>query len=434
VSRARHALTAAVAALPVLVVILILSSGRDLVEGVLAAALWLIAVAGVEAALWSRSGRLLQAASELLDVSPPDIPRELRELAERAETWREESRRLANRLEDLSSSLGNGLLVVASDLRVRLINQPALDFCGVETANRGSHLVEILRDPAVIEVIESAAAGGRPDAEVVENRNGLWEIRAYPVRDGGAVVLFSEVSLVRRSAEFRRRFVQDLSHELRSPLAVLRTTVEALEDDVDPRLAGVLVRQVERLDRLTRELYDLATIESGQLELELEEVRVRSLVRDVFGDLAPEALAAGVDFRHEVPDDVIAWCDRRGLARILSNLVDNAVKYNRRGGWVEVWAKRDEDIVTVRVSDSGEGIPPSELRAVLQRFYRVDQARTPGRGGLGLGLAIVKHMVQYMGGALDLRSREGVGTTVTITLPARPPGIPDQLADGSGTP
>jgi len=426
-------LTAAAAALPVLVVVLVLSSGRGAGQGALAAALWLLAVFGVESALWFRSGRQLRDASEQLDVAPRDVPRELRERVERGETCQVESQRLAGLLEDLSSSLGNGLLVVTSDLRLRLINRPALEFCGVEAAKRGSHLLEILRDPVVIEVIESAAGGGRPEAEVVENRNGLWEVRAFPVGEGGAVVLFSEVSLVRRSAEFRRRFVQDLSHELRSPLAVLRTTVEALESDVDPRLAGVLVRQVERLDRLTRELYDLATIESGQLELELEEVRVRSLVRDVLGDLAPEALAAGVDFRQEVGDEVTAWCDRRGLGRILSNLVDNAVKYNRRGGWVEVWAKRDENTATIRVSDSGEGIPPSELRAVLQRFYRVDQARTPGRGGLGLGLAIVKHMVQYMGGKLDLRSREGVGTTVTITLPARPPQSVDQLADGSGT-
>ena len=104
---------------------------------------------------------------------------------------------------------------------------------------------------------------------------------------------------------------------------------------------------------------------------------------------------------------------------MLSNLVDNAVKYNRRGGWVEVWAQTRDDEVTIRVSDSGEGIPPGELRAVSQRFYRVDRARTPGQGGLGLGLAIVKHMVQYMNGKLDLRSREGVGTTVTITLPVR---------------
>ena len=417
-SRTRHLLIAFVASLPILIAALIFAAFRGIGGCVAATVLWAAAVLLVETALWLRTGRYLHAAAAALETHAESVPRTVRELVERSETCREEARRLAGRLEDLSSGLGDGLLVVTSDLRVRLVNQPALEFCGVEEAARGSHLLEILRDPAVIEVVEHAAEGGRPEAEVVENRQGLWEVRAFPVREGGAVVLLSEVSLVRRSAEFRRRFVQDLSHELRSPLAVLRTTVEALEDDVDPRLADVLIRQVERLDHLTRELYDLATIESGQLELELEGVNLRSLVRDVLGDFGPEAGSTGVEIRDEVADDVIVWSDRRGLYRILSNLIDNAIKYNRRGGWVEIWAQTEDGEVTIRVSDSGEGIPPGELRAVLQRFYRVDRARTPGQGGLGLGLAIVKHMVQYLGGRLDLRSREGVGTTVTIILPA----------------
>jgi len=142
------------------------------------------------------------------------------------------------------------------------------------------------------------------------------------------------------------------------------------------------------------------------------------VIRDVLVDFGPEASATGVDFRDEVHEGTVGWCDRRGLHRVLRNLIDNAVKYNRRGGWVEIWARTENDEITVRVSDSGEGIPPGELRAVSQRFYRVDRARTPGRGGLGL--AIVTHMVQNMGGTLDLRSREGVGTTVTITLPTAP--------------
>jgi two-component system phosphate regulon sensor histidine kinase PhoR len=409
-----------VVALPVLVVALAAGPLFGPVGPASLVVLWLITFVTVESVLWLRSGRRLEAVSAALNVPPTEIPRTLRELLEQVASCQLENQRLAGRLEDLSSSLGDGLLVVTSDLRVRLINQPALDFCGVDAAARGSHLLEILRDPSVIDVVERAADGGRPDAEVVENRNGLWEVRAFPVREGGAVVLLSEVSLVRRSAEFRRRFVQDLSHELRSPLAVLRTTVEALEDDVDPRLAGVLIRQVERLDLLTRELYDLATIESGQLELELETVNLQSLVREVFGDIEPEAASSGVDLRAMVGEDVVVRSDRRGLYRILSNLVDNGVKYNRTGGWVEVSGQTRNDEVTIRVSDSGEGIPPGELRAVSQRFYRVDRARTPGRGGLGLGLAIVKHMVQYMGGRLDLQSREGVGTTVTISLPTAP--------------
>ena len=305
-SRARHLAVALTAALPVLIAALVVGGGRSVWVFLTTAGLWLAAVAAVEVVLWISVGRQLDAVATTLGVPPREIPSALRELSERDESCRSENRRLAGRLEDLSSSLGDGLLVVTTDLRVRLINKPALDFCGVDkTAPPGSHLLEVLRDPAVIDVIEEAAVGGRPDPQVVENRNGLWEIRAFPVREGGAVVLFSEVSLVRRSAEFRRRFVQDLSHELRSPLTVLRTTVEALEDEVDPRLAGVLVRQVERLDRLTRELYDLATIESGQLELELEEVNLQLLVRDVLGDFGPEAASTGVEFRDEVPRDAV---------------------------------------------------------------------------------------------------------------------------------
>ncbi len=134
----------------------------------------------------------------------------------------------------------------------------------------GTHLLEILRNPEAVDAVEVAAAGDAPDPVVIENPRGLWEVHAFPVRGGGAVVLFTDVGLVRRAAEFRRRFVQDLSHELRSPLTVLRTTVEALEDEVDARMAAMLVHQVERLDRLTAELYELATIEAGHLELQLE--------------------------------------------------------------------------------------------------------------------------------------------------------------------
>jgi len=427
VSRVHHLALVASAAVPLLLVCLAVVLARGGTAWP-AAAVWVIGVALLEAVLWRTSGRPQRELLELLGVpSSRAAGTRVRELEREAALDRTEHERMAALVEDLSSGLGEGLVVVGTDLRIRLINRVALRFCGVEQVRTGAHLLEIFRDPEGIEAFQSAAAGGRPDPIIIANPRGLWEVRAFPVRGGGAVGLLSEVSLIRRAAEFRRRFVQDLSHELRSPLTVLRTTVEAMEDELPAELTEMLVRQVERVDRLASELNELATIESGQVDLELGEVAPAEVVREVLTDFRPEAAQLDVDLRCEVPEDLRCWCDRRGLYRVLSNLVDNSVKYNRPGGWVRVRGRSGEASAILEVSDSGEGIPASELQAVLQRFYRVDRARTPGRGGLGLGLAIVKHLVQVMGGTLALDSREGVGTTVTLSFPVEPPANP-QLA------
>ena len=415
--RRRHLLTAILAGLPMLLLGLVWSSGRGGTAVGLAVVFWVATVLVFEAIIW-RS--LAEPVREMMrDLSVGDAYeaqhalKKLRDMSAACETERSRTSAL---LEDLTSSLGDGLLVVNSGLEIRLINRVARRFCGVEQVDLGSHLLEILRNPEAVRAVESAAAGNDPDPVVIENPRGLWEVHAFPVRGGGAVVLFTDVGLVRRAAEFRRRFVQDLSHELRSPLTVLRTTVEALEEEIDPQLGATLVRQVERFDRLTAELYELATIEAGQVELQLESLPVQKTVRDVLADLAPEAEAADVELRTEIDEDLKCWSDRRGLYRVIRNLVDNAIKYNRPDGWVEVRGFSEDGKPVIEVEDNGEGIPSGELRAVLQRFYRVDRARTPGDGGLGLGLAIVKHMVQALGGTLELDSREGVGTTVTLRL------------------
>jgi two-component system phosphate regulon sensor histidine kinase PhoR len=383
----------------------------------LIAALWVLALAVLEGLTWRTvAAPVREMMGDLGVEAARQVPRAVRALRDSIAACEAERLRTSALLEDITASLGDGLLVVNSELEIRLINRVARRFCGVETVTLGTHLLEILRNPDAVQAVESAATGGAPEPVVIENPRGLWEVHAFPVRGGGTVVLLTDVGLVRRAAEFRRRFVQDLSHELRSPLTVLRTTVEAIEGEVDPRLAAMLVRQVERLDRLTAELYELATIEAGQVELQLEGVPLSSAVRDVIADLAPEAATAEVELRTDVDEKLECWCDRRGLYRVIRNLVDNAIKYNHPGGWVEVRGQSEDGTPVIEVEDSGEGIPSGELKAVLQRFYRVDRARTPGDGGLGLGLAIVKHMVQALGGTLELDSREGVGTTVKVRL------------------
>jgi two-component system phosphate regulon sensor histidine kinase PhoR len=407
--------TAILAGLPLLAIGLAGEMGRDGNSIWWIALIWVLAVGVFEILTWRTVAAPVREMMRDLGVETAEQARlALGDLRETAASCEAERARTSELLEDLTSSLGDGLLVVSSQLEIRLINRVARRFCGVDGAAVGGHLLEILRNPEAVHAVKVAAAGNDPDPVLVENPRGLWEVHAFPVRGGGAVVLFTDVGLVRRAAEFRRRFVQDLSHELRSPLTVLRTTVETIEGEVDPRLAAMLIRQVERLDRLTAELYELATIEAGQVELQLESIPMSSAVRDVVADLTLEAETAKVELRTDIDSNLECWCDRRGLYRVIRNLVDNAIKYNRPGGWVEIRGFSDEEMPVIVVEDNGDGIPSGELKAVLQRFYRVDRARTPGDGGLGLGLAIVKHMVQALGGALELDSREGVGTTVTL--------------------
>ncbi len=383
--------------------------------------LWVLAVALIVGVVWERLGRPhAELVDELGAAGGTEPLAQLRELKEHLASRERERDDLSRLVENLSAGLGEGLLMVDHGLHLRLVNPVALHFIGVEEIKPGTHLLEVVRVPSVVAAVRAAVAGGRSERVLVENPRGLWEVRAFPAPDGGAVALLADVGLVRRSAEFRRRFVQDLSHELRSPLTVLRTSVEAMEGEVDSRVAEIVVRQVERMTRLTDELYELASIEAGQVELKPELHRLAGIASEVVDDFSAHAESAEVELRLGVPDELYCTCDRRALSRVLSNLVDNAIKYNRRGGWVEVRGWSSGSAVMLSVSDSGVGIPATELKAVLQRFYRLDRARTPGEGGLGLGLAIVKHMVQHMGGTLQLDSREGLGTEITLTFPTRP--------------
>lgn len=420
-SRIRHLVYTATAAAPLLILVVLALEEPTAASIATAVILWLVGVAVLAGAIWRETVMPMDELKQDLGTTSGQHTRwRVRELKEQARSCESRADDLARLLRDVGAGLGEGLMVVSAELRLKLVNAKALQFLGVDRVEGEPHLLDVLRAPEVVDAIRTAATG-EPVARIMyENPRGVWEIRPTPLRRGGAVVVASEVGLVRRAAELRQRFVQDLSHELRSPLAVMRTAVEAMEGEVSPQLAEMMIRQVERITRLTDELYELATIEAGQVDLQPEDQCLAPMVEEVVRDFESVAEQAGVTLRTEVSEDLRATYDRRGLYRVVANLVDNAIKYNRRGGWVQVRGWETDTEVHLEVADSGQGIPASELRAVMQRFYRVDRARTPGGGGLGLGLAIVKHMVQQMGGNLTLDSREEVGTQVTVTLPRIP--------------
>src|SRR5467141_1369276 len=262
----------------------------------------------------------------------------------------------------------------------------------------------------------------------------MLEINAVPLRLGagesGAVMVLHDVTALRRLERVRTEFVANVSHELRTPLTAIQGYLETLlggaleERRHARRFLEIAFHHTERLGRLLNDLTDLSNIELGKVSLRLGPVRFGEVLGSVLDIVRPKAEAGRVGLIADVePPDLRVNADHDRLAQILINLVDNAVKYTREGGWVTVRVRPlegppDFKGVEVRVRDTGVGIPRADLPRITERFYRVDKARSRELGGTGLGLAIVKHLVLAHGGELSIDSVEGEGTTVRFTLPA----------------
>jgi len=234
---------------------------------------------------------------------------------------------------------------------------------------------------------------------------------------GGLFLTSRAVAPVQLAFERQRRFISDASHELRTPLTLLRAETESLARRLDAaREARPLLHQIDRISRLVRDLLTLARLDERALPLEREPVPVRSLLRTAAaaaGQLARPGIAIDV----QSPPDLCVDGDVDRLHQVLLILMDNACQVTPPGGRIGLIAERDGNAVTIRVEDTGPGIPREHLTHIFDRFYRVDPARSRGDGGAGLGLAIARRIVEAHGGNISLTSRLGHGTSATLRLP-----------------
>ena len=216
----------------------------------------------------------------------------------------------------------------------------------------------------------------------------------------------------------------NVSHELRTPLTAIKGYLETLIDETpaEPlthrRFLEVAHTHADRLSRLINDLLNLSDIETGKVVLRTRSVGLQDFVNEAFTIFEKEATKRGVKLQNEISADMVVWADRDRLSQIFVNLVDNAVKYTPKGGSVTFKAfARGSKFIGFQVIDTGQGIPPTDLPRITERFYRVDKARSRELGGTGLGLAIVKHLVQLHGGTLHIDSEVGKGTIIEIGLP-----------------
>jgi two-component system phosphate regulon sensor histidine kinase PhoR len=325
-----------------------------------------------------------------------------------------------------------GVLLTDGAGTILMTNSAFERMFGAQAPLEGRRPLEAARVPALQDAVQAALLSPGPVAREIALGGAQGRaIRASlaPIREGestvGAVAVFHDVTELKRLERVRSEFVANVSHELRTPLTAIKGYAEALRDGGlrEPARAEefveVIQRHAERLRALIEDLLDLAAVEQGEARLTLASVRARDAVSQAEAVIRPAAQRRGQTLVTEIPEDLPdLLADKDRLAQVLINLLDNAVKFTPEGGRITVSGSRGSDGMILSVSDTGPGIPPSEIDRIFERFYRVDRSRDRREGGTGLGLAIARHLVQAMGGRIEVESVPGRGTTFRIVLRA----------------
>src|SRR3984893_2809581 len=328
----------------------------------------------------------------------------------------------------------DGLVVVDDRRRVRMMNREFRRVFGLEEAEPGAPLLEMIRHASIDRLVLEAIRVREPQRESIQMSRGPsegreMEISAVPLGENsakmeGAVVLFHDVTQLRQMEEIRRDFVANVSHELRTPLSIFRGYLETLLDDPHQppgellRILEVMERHSDRLYALVEDVLSLARLESPTAELDLSEIRLPEFSQEILRDWEKRLEAKELKLHLDVPQDLPRLeADESRLQETIYNLLDNAVKYSQASGVITLRAAVEGDRMRISVSDEGIGIRESDLPRIFERFYRADKARSRELGGTGLGLSIVKHIAQLHGGIAEAQSEPGKGTTISVVLP-----------------
>ncbi|HET9477794.1 MAG TPA: ATP-binding protein [Pyrinomonadaceae bacterium] len=341
----------------------------------------------------------------------------------------------ASLFEATIGGMREGLLVVNRDMRVVAANPAAHKLFSASVAKlKSQRLTELTRNPAIYGAFLDGLKGREVSGVKVETHGPerqVFDLRVVPIGNAngnsaqGALGVFFDITRTERLELVRQEFLSNVSHELRTPLTAIMAFVETLESGAkeDPescqRFLSIIRKNASRMHDLIDDILELTAIEGGNIQLRAAPVELHALVNDVCASLAAQASARDITLRNNVAPEAVVNADARRLEQMLTNLIDNGIKFGREHGSVtisHVSGPRDQ----IRVADDGDGIPAQHLERLFERFYRIDRARSREMGGTGLGLAIVKHLALLHGGEVTVNSELGKGSTFTIHLPGNP--------------
>jgi two-component system phosphate regulon sensor histidine kinase PhoR len=326
------------------------------------------------------------------------------------------------------AQMTDGVLIVDEQGLVEMINPAAARLFEANEDEALEHsLAEVVRQHQLVEIWQQCQETGDEQAVMMELLHQHRFIQTIAISLGEALpdkylLLFQDLTRMRRLETVRRDFITNISHELRTPLASIKALTETLQGGAleDPPAAERFLErmntEVDALTQIVSELLELTRIESGQVPLKIKAAKPCKLVNKAAKRLSEQAERADVNLETQCPEDLPQiYADSSRLGQVLSNLLHNAIKFTPEGGQVIIAAKQNVDVIEFSIQDNGIGIPTDDLPRIFERFYKVDHARS--ESGTGLGLAIARHLVEAHGGRIWVESTEGRGSTFYFTIP-----------------
>jgi len=339
-----------------------------------------------------------------------------------------------NELEAILSSMVEGVIAVNSDERIISINQTATQmFESIPSDMLGRSIQEVIKDSKMQDFLKQALSIGEPaegDITMSNNDERILHMRSTSLCDVkesriGTLIVLNDVTQLRRLENMRSDFVENVSHEIKTPLTTIKGFVETLRHGAmdhpkkAERFLGIIEKHVNRLVAIIEDLLNLSKIEKeGELKkIKLEKGRIKDVIQTAIQVCQTKAQRKKIRIDLMCEDEISARIDPLLLEQAVVNLLDNAIKYSKKKSSVQVEAILKDKEIIISFHDYGIGIAQKHLPRLFERFYRVDKARSRKLGGTGLGLAIVKHIVQAHGGHVTVESIPGEGSTFSIHIP-----------------
>jgi two-component system phosphate regulon sensor histidine kinase PhoR len=330
------------------------------------------------------------------------------------------------------NSMVEGVVVVDKESRIVSVNPTIEKIFGIMKKDaEGKVFLEAIRNNDISEVIDSVLRkkkAASAELTLIYPVSKIFEVNATPIFDNGDVAgclaVIHDITEIRKLETVRSDFIANVSHEFKTPLTSIKGFIEtlldgAMDDRENSREFLKIIREhADRLNGLVDDLLSLSHLESGEIDIEKKDVNLRERAEAVILSFKSQIGKKKIEIRNELPAGLLIRADKNRIVQVLTNLIDNAIKFNKDRGLVKIWSQEANGKIKVIVEDSGIGIPEKDIPRIFERFYRVDKARSRELGGTGLGLSIVKHIVERHDGDVGVESIEGAGSKFYFSIPS----------------